>query len=212
MNTSDLLNENTYTDKLPTYLRSYDMFFKFIKMLTNYVSKSIDVISYINSVLQVQGKLGENNYSKAIMKIICENYDIPFMDEVDDDISYNNLIFAAIQCIGLKRDSFSTLEDLKKGFLNNAKIIDSYVITDSSVLSENPSVMNCSLSFTSGFSLPDDFIMSVLTPEVTGVHFTSTLLNTSSSIFAYDRDNDTIENVTYDGWDKGNWAQEIIIQ
>lgn len=203
-------NDAIYANTVPTYLRSYTKFYTFIKLITEYVRDSISVLNNMDKLLHTCGAVNtaQNEYSRSVMSVLCANYGILGTNVQKDEDIYN-----ALQCIGTRRRAFSTLNDIRQGFLESAKVVRGYTITDQSVLDgDKKKLMACTLELLAGSELSLEFMMSNVVPQVTGVEFSQRTLY--GDVFAYNHESisQPENSIKYAGWNEGNWAQEIIIQ
>lgn len=201
--------EAVYANSLPTYLRSYKRFYLFVKLITEYVRDSVKVLQKVNDIILNQGYVDVRTYSRNVLNMLATNYGV-----AGTDTQSSAEIYDAIQCIGVSRTAFATLDDIRKGFLDAARSISAYTILDNSIVSSEAArtSMTCQLTVYPKTQLSQEFINSVIVIKVTGVFFTYS--TQYGRVFAYDYDEADVSGstVTYSGWEKGKWAPETIIQ
>lgn len=207
----DIKYDAVYANAVPTYLRSYDKFYFFIKLVTEYVHDSIQLLDKIDTIIHNYGAISTVNeeYSRSVMELLSSNYGISGIN-----VQKDREVYDALQCLGTRRKAFSTIDDIRIGFLESAKVVSAYILTDKSILPDDDpkhKLMACEMELLANSELSTSFVVSNIVPQVTGVEFTQTTL--FGTVFAYDKDTtNTADSIKYAGWEKGNWAQEIIIQ
>lgn len=201
MTVKDLDYENEFTKKLPQYIRQYQNFFKFMKLLSNYILKSCDYGKNILELLNLEKS--EGDVLVKIAKKVDVTYERNYSDNVEEDLKkyYKNLK-TGIYGVQTKRLSSGTLYELKDALIRLFPGIKEVDIVDNLDMSVNL-IIRGDLE-----DVDSKTIENYIIPQVTGVKFNITYVPYGRNLFAFDKDTDISEENPYGekGWDEGEWA------
>lgn len=205
MTLKELDVENEYTKNLPQYIRQYKCFYKFMRLLSNYIIKSVEYGKKILELMKLETSTGDVLVKLA--KRVDVVYDRAYLGTTEEDakLYYNNLK-TGIYGMQSKRLSTGTLQELENNLSTVIPGITKLVIKDNMDMSVNIDVVG---SIT---ELDSDTIEKYIIPKVTGVKFNITYVPYGKDLFAFDTEKDIIDKDTGDklyglrGWDEGSWA------
>lgn len=204
MTLEDLIIENDYTKQLPQYIRQYRNFFKFMKMLSNYILKSVE---YANNILKFLDFADKDSKGDVLIKVarkVDVLYDKAYLEETDKD-KYYDALKTGIYGMQSKRLSNGTLYELQNNLSKTIPGITTLRIFDNMNMSVNIEIVG-KLE-----KLDSAVIENYIIPKVTGVRFDVQYIPYNEDLFALDKSEDVLDeqgNKLYGlyGWDKGKWA------
>lgn len=185
------LVENKYTKMIPSYLRDYPKFIKLMKMFSNYVQESCDVIEKILSKLKLSKATGD------ILEKIAERLNISIEKPLDEYGNVNQWLYEqqlkiAILGNGLKRTSKASRESLSK----ITQIFDSivrYEITDFSNSEGHPYPMTVQVDVMGTADVwSREMLEKYVLPNITGIGTVINYVLYNNMYFGFDR-HDVIE-------------------
>jgi len=203
MTLEDLDVENKFTLKLPQYIRQFDGFFKFMKMLSNYILKSEDAAKQVLNLLNLD--TSEGDVLVKIAKKVNVLYNKKSNSQEDLNNYYNNLK-TGILGMQTKRLTNGSYYELKEALLRLFSGIKEVQIIDNLDMTVDINIVG---DFT---EIDEQTIENYIIPRVTGVKFNITYIPYGVNLFAFDKDVDMgmdTNGVTHTygekGWDLGEW-------
>lgn len=178
MELSELKEENELTKSLPAYIRQYADFFEFLKMLSNYILKSVKHAEKILSLLDFNNSNGD--VLIKIAKKVGVSYDGVYRET--DKSAYETALKIGITGMQTKRLSDGSLYSIQKSLTSTlAKEIKIVAIRDNMDMSVNIELEGNISDYNK--SIIEDYIL----PRTTGVFFDVLYIPYSENIFAYDK-------------------------
>lgn len=184
MTIEELDFENKYCEQVPQYLKSYEKFYKFMKLFSNYILQIGNELNKILPMLNVNSSKGD------ILKKISQKLNIEIEkrntgNTEEDLLNYDNDLKTAILGLQIKRLSFGTRIDLKETILSLFPVLisenSSVKIIDNQDMTVDMTIVGYSTDLTS--KIIEDYIL----PRVTGVKFNLSYLNFGKNLFALDK-------------------------
>lgn len=182
------LRENKNTKMIPTYLRDYEKFYRLMKIFSNYIQYSIDLVHSILNMLNINNAVGD------VLEKIAQRLDIYIEKPINPDGTVNTTLYwqqlkIAILGNGLKRTSKADRNSL-------SKIIDIFTgirrveITDRAIQKENAIPMDIYITVVGTEDVWNrDMLEKYVLPNITGVGGVVSYLLDNDIYFGFDTEN-----------------------
>lgn len=179
------LQENKYTETIPSYLRDYPKFIRLMKMFSNYLQDSCNVVNTILSKLNLSKASGD------ILEKIAQRLDISIEKPLDEHGNVNQTLYEqqlkiAILGNGLKRNSKATRESL----MQLTKIFETIVrceITDFSNFDGYPNPMVVKLDIMGNAEVwSKEMLEKYVLPNITGLGIIVNYVLYNNMYFGFD--------------------------
>lgn len=192
------LQENKYTEMIPSYLRDYPKFIRLMKMFSNYTQNSCNVIETILSKLNLQSATGD------ILEKIAQRINISIEKPLDENGNVNQSLYEqqlkiAILGNGLKRNSKATRESLMK-LTNIFSSIVRCEITDFSNFKGYANPMIVQLDIMGNAEVwSKEMLEKYVLPNITGIGIVVNYVLYNNIYFGFDKHNiiDIIGTINY---------------
>lgn len=181
MTIEELNVENSITKRIPQYIRQYEGFTKFIKLLTNYILGSVNVGENIINLMNLDNTTGDVLVKIANKLDVTINKNYNSAGEPDLNTYYKGLKIA-IFGEQTKRLSDGSLIDLKNSLKTTIPNISNIVIQDNQDMTVNIQIEGDLAD------IDKDIINNYILPKVTGVRFIVQYILYEKDLFAFDSD------------------------